>query len=91
MLPPMASAALTPYVVFFLPDGLDIEARSWYIVLARPVTLRFVRGRSARNVRVQPNPHPIHRVGVFLMLGPPSSRAGKSALYRAPAALIYLI
>ena len=66
MLPPMASAALTPYVVVFLPDGLDIGARSWYIVLARPVTLRFVRGRSARNVRVQPNPHPIHRVGVFL-------------------------
>lgn len=27
----------------------------------------------------------------FFMLGPPSSRAGKSALYRAPAALIYLI
>ena len=91
VLPPVASAALTPYVVGFLPDGLDIEARSWYIGLARPVALRFVRGRSARNVRAQPKPPPDSPGGGFLMLGPPSSRAGKSALYRAPAALIYLI
>ena len=82
---------MTPYVVGFLPDGLDIEARSWYIGLARPVALRFVRGRSARNVRAQPKPPPDSPGGGFLMLGPPSSRAGKSALYRAPAALIYLI
>ena len=91
VLPPVASAALTPYVVGFLPDGLDIGARSWYIGLARPVALRFVRGRSARNVRAQPKPPPDSPGGGFLMLGPPSSRAGKSALYRAPAALIYLI
>lgn len=91
MLPPVASAALTPYVVGFLPDGLDIGARSWYIVLARPVALRFVRGRSERNVHAQPKPPPDSPGGGFLMLGPPSSRAGKSALYRAPAALIYLI
>lgn len=91
VLPPVASAALTPYVVGFLPDGLDIEARSWYIGLARPVALRFVRGRSVRSVRAQPKPPPDSPGGGFLMLGPPSSRAGKSALYRAPAALIYLI
>ena len=87
----MASAALTPYVADFLPDGLDIGARSWYIGLARPVALRSVRGRSLWSVRAQPKPPPGRSGGVFLMLRTTPSRAGKPPLYRAPAALIHLI